>query len=114
MNLFLRCHPQSIAKEDPEQFPSFSPSCNQLEYRTREFTGNHNISGRKTVGTPLCQDRPLDPSPLARPGREYQVSVAVYVQTELLISSVLLTCGFRFCLATEVPRELLRRRGQPN
>jgi len=54
MNLFLRCPPQSIVKENPEQFPSFSPSCDQLKYGTREFTGNHNISGRKTVGTPLC------------------------------------------------------------
>ena len=53
MNLFLTCHPQSIAKENREQFPSFYPSCDQLEYRIRKFTGNHNISGRKTESTPL-------------------------------------------------------------
>ena len=56
MNLFLKCHPQSIAKENHEQFLSLSPSCDQLEYRTRDFTGNHNISGRKTEGTLSCDD----------------------------------------------------------
>ena len=67
MNQFLKCHPQSIAKENREQIPSFYPPCDLLEYRTREFTGNHNISGRKTEGTALCK---IERSELRHPVQE--------------------------------------------
>jgi len=37
------------------KFLSLFPSCNQLEYGTRDFTRNYNILGQKRSGISLCK-----------------------------------------------------------
>ena len=41
-------------KENCEKLPSLFPCYDQLEYRTRDFTDDQNIPGRKRSGTPWC------------------------------------------------------------